>query len=276
MTGPNYQQITKQATATFYRAIQTFPSDVKQDVFVLYAFVRTVDDSVDANPPDRIGFHRYRRLTQLALAGQPVELPLVNDFAAVCQRRGITSQLVADFFAGQALDLRQQPYTTEAELERFIYGVAEVIGLMMAKVMNLPPAAQPAAQQLGRAMQLVNILRDVQEDWLQGKCYFLPSELAAAGIPNWKRPPTPALASFLDRKAQQTLRQLEHAAAGLVYIPTPYLVPITLATAVYTQIVRQILADPLIVFRQRVQLSRWTMLRLYLLALWQRWQRGRS
>jgi phytoene synthase len=88
-----------------------------------------------------------------------------------------------ELISGMEMDLTQQRYDTWEELHRYCYRVAGVVGLMMAPVLGCTDAsALRCAEELGVAMQLTNILRDVREDWERGRLYLPRAELAAFGL----------------------------------------------------------------------------------------------
>jgi phytoene synthase len=139
----------------------------------------------------------YRELPELAVPGWPA--PAVRagseevvgpwapaEFAALvdCIRRyRIPEQPFQELISGMEMDLTKRRYATWAELDTYCYRVAGVVGLMMAPVLgSTDERALGHAADMGRAMQLTNILRDVREDLEMGRVYLPASELAAFGL----------------------------------------------------------------------------------------------
>ncbi len=108
------------------------------------------------------------------------ELAALGDAIA---RFGIPEQPFQDLISGMEMDLVKTRYANFAELELYCYRVAGTVGLMMAPVLGIRDerALEPAAE-LGKAMQLTNILRDVAEDFGRGRIYLPADELSAFGV----------------------------------------------------------------------------------------------
>lgn len=266
MTNVDPRHITKQATTTFYWAITLFPKDIQDDIFLLYAFVRTVDDFVDAQPPQKEKFYLFKKETLAGLKGKPSTHTFIAEFVEMARRRKISSQIIADFFAGQEVDLVSKGYKSPKELETFIYGVAEVIGLMMAAVMGLPHASHRTAQQLGRAMQRINILRDIQEDMNSNKIYFLKDKLKSHGLPSLNKTAANSsqIEKFIRSELDEIFIEMNSAQAGFQYIPRPYIQSIYLASEVYAHLGKELYKRPLRVYDERVKLSKPKMFQLVL------------
>ena len=171
-TSPLHREIFKNGSKTYFNSSLFFPPEVRNDVFVLYGFVRTADDFVDSVPQDVDGFagfvERYRR----AREGAHVEDPVVDAFIDLSRRRGFEDAWANAFLESMEMDVTKQTYETIDETLHYIYGSAEVIGLFMARILGLPSEADRAAMMLGRAMQYINFIRDVDEDRNLGRTYL--------------------------------------------------------------------------------------------------------
>ncbi|MGZ6135783.1 MAG: phytoene/squalene synthase family protein [Myxococcaceae bacterium] len=181
----------------------------RRAAFALYAFCRRLDDLVDRGDggiePLEHRLARARTLIariyvdapRLADPGRgPVAERAVGALADgawdeaelvalrdTIQRFGVPEQPFQDLVSGMEMDVAGHRYRSFADLELYCYRVAGTVGLMMASVLGTsdPRAAGPAAD-LGRAMQLTNILRDVREDLARGRVYLPEDELAAFGL----------------------------------------------------------------------------------------------
>jgi phytoene synthase len=176
----------------------------RRAAFALYAFCRRLDDVVDGDNlgdgtvvvPDASPEALAARLELARAAVRSLyaadatvrgQLPWHEaEFAAfrdAVERFGIPQQPFLDLIDGMEMDLTRSRYQTFAELELYCYRVAGVVGLMMAPVLGCRDArALPFAADLGTAMQLTNILRDVKEDLARGRVYLPHEELAAFGL----------------------------------------------------------------------------------------------
>jgi phytoene synthase len=184
---------------TYFLATRLLPADRRPAIHALYGFARVADEIVDApgTPlPDRItaldslandlrlvvGTSRDRSDLSRALPATSRFLVAVGDTA---RRYGITAELFTEFLDSMRMDLTVTDYATFADLERYMYGSAGVIGLQLLPVLGTvgpPGEAAPAAAALGEAFQLTNFLRDVGEDLDRGRLYLPSDELAAFGV----------------------------------------------------------------------------------------------
>lgn len=257
---PDFARITRNASKTFYIASLLYPKSIREDIHILYSFLRISDDMVDAPKVDVTRYEAFKRETQRALAGEVVENIFVQAFADLIKRRQMDSKLVWDYFTSQDIDLHQRLYQTYADLSKFVYGVAEVVGLYMAQIMGLRPESYLYARRLGEAMQLVNIVRDIDEDTKAGKCYIPRNELEACGI---SEPLSKEYAYTNSQKFTMLVHiQLDRARtfldgsrAGLRYFPNRYLLPIIVSMDLYEHVIQRIYANPLVVYEQKVRPS---------------------
>lgn len=180
---------------SFAAASRLFDRRTRERVWLLYAWCRACDDLADAQDlggalgdqrgaAERLG--EIRRLTDLALAGEPSGEPSFDAFAVVARECGITPAMAEDVIAGFALDAAEWWPRTEADLMQYCFHVAGAVGVMMALVMGVAPEDEDTldrACDLGLAFQLANIMRDLAEDDCAGRCYLPAEWLAEADIP---------------------------------------------------------------------------------------------
>lgn len=182
--------VIQRYSSSFGLASRLLGRAVRAEVCNVYALVRIADEIVD-NPDVRID--TAARALMLDALHDDVRAALrtgyspnlvVHAFAGTARRCGITADLIDPFFASMAMDLRPQAHTAES-FERYVYGSAEVVGLMCLRVFlgtDRPrePAAErtydrlaPGARRLGAAFQKLNFLRDLAEDHdVLGRRYF--------------------------------------------------------------------------------------------------------
>lgn len=140
--------IFKRSSTTYYTASLFFPPDKRSDIASLYAFVRKADDYVDSVPQDATGFLAFKH-DYLAL--HSVE-PVVIDFKRIEKQYGFYRKWTTAFLQSMEMDLHVKEYKAFSDLETYIYGSAEVIGLYMSRLLGISPAADPYARLLGKAM----------------------------------------------------------------------------------------------------------------------------
>ncbi|MGX9790715.1 phytoene/squalene synthase family protein [Mycobacterium sp. MMS18-G62] len=175
---------------TFFLATRLLAPDQRPAVHALYGFARRADDILDDFDPRLSSTERADRLQQLAtqLFTRLTQGEIHDDdpcLAAVvhCARKyGIAWELFDDFLAAMRMDLTITDYPDRAALDRYMHGSAEVIGLQLLPVLGTvvpQEEAAPYAAALGKAFQLTNFLRDVDEDLQRGRIYLPADELAA-------------------------------------------------------------------------------------------------
>ena len=165
---------------SFALASKLLRREVRDEVLVLYAYCRRVDDAIDsAHRQDQArALSRLRAELDQIYEGRPVD-PLLTAVQALVRARGIPREYPEELLAGMEMDVSAVRYDTLEQLFMYAYRVAGVVGLMMCHVIGVRGAqALPHAAHLGIAMQLTNIVRDVAEDWQLGRLY-LPAELLA-------------------------------------------------------------------------------------------------
>lgn len=170
---------TRKYSTSFSLGIKFLSSDIRPAIFAIYGFVRLADEVVDS-------FHGYDRkglLTQLknetyaALENKISLNPIINSFQQAVHQYQIDVELIEAFLDSMEMDLEKQVYTKQL-YEKYIFGSAEVVGLMCLKVFcngdaNEYNHLKHAAMKLGSAFQKVNFLRDIKADHLElGRMYF--------------------------------------------------------------------------------------------------------
>ncbi|MGV0851146.1 phytoene/squalene synthase family protein [Mycolicibacterium phlei] len=178
---------------TFFLATRMLAPEQRPAVHALYGFARRADDILDDFDPVLSPAERGERLQRLATQlfnrltagggddGDPSLAAVVH-----CARRyGIPWELFDDFLTSMRMDLTVTDYPDRAALDRYMYGSAEVIGLQLLPVLGTvgpPEEAAPYAAALGKAFQLTNFLRDIDEDLERGRVYLPADELASHGV----------------------------------------------------------------------------------------------
>jgi phytoene synthase len=247
----------KEGSRTYFYSSLFFPRRVREDVFRLYAFVRTADNYVDAIPQQPEAFYAFRERYRAALEGAATEDVIIDSFAGLLRRRGFDPAWITAFLDSMEMDLDKRRYQTMDELLEYIHGSAEVIGLMMARIMGLPDAALPAAQMLGRAMQYINFIRDIHEDLQFGRIYFPLETLQRYGLSTLDkeeiRNHPDGYVAFVKEQIHRYCTWQETAEKGFHYIRKRYLIPVKTASEMYKWTAHKIRHDPFVVYRTKVK-----------------------
>lgn len=169
--------ITRQAGTNFYYSFLSLPQERREAIETVYAYCRLMDDIVDddgiENP--RYELQKWRKEVAECYEGTP-QTQLGKQLQQVVTRFPIRRQHLEAMITGMELDLDTHRYQTFEELERYCYHVASVTGLMCIEIFGYThDSAHDYAINLGKALQIVNILRDVREDAARNRIY-LPAE----------------------------------------------------------------------------------------------------
>jgi len=181
---------------TFAMAARLLPGASRDRAASLYSYCRLVDDAIDDCPPERqeAALTALQGELQGVYVGEGLDAPVLSAFHAVVETTNLPKRYPDELLAGMAMDVRSQRYHTRDELLLYCHRVAGVVGLMMCHVFGVTrESALPQAAQLGIAMQLTNICRDVAEDFGLGRIYLPRDMLEAAGAHNVPTHPAGAL-----------------------------------------------------------------------------------
>jgi phytoene synthase len=180
------REMTRHHAKTFYFASHVLPAQKRADAYAVYAFCRYADDRVDLAPDEAAQSQAVadlRKLLEAAYCGDASApsppLPWLPAFRETIRRRAIPASYFEDLLKGVEIDLGCVRIKDWPELDNYCYHVAGVVGLIMVHVLTEPaPDLLRPARDLGTAMQLTNILRDIGEDWRRDRVYLPADELA--------------------------------------------------------------------------------------------------
>lgn len=249
--------LMRNGSRTFFAASRLLPPRVRASSIALYAFCRVADDIVDS------GLHRLDEAMALLsqrldaiYAGRPQDHVEDRALAIVVRRHGLPRALLDALLDGFAWDAEGRHYETLEDVHDYGARVAGSVGAMMCWIMGVRHAqALARACELGVAMQLTNIARDVGEDARNGRLYLPRRWLAEAGIDAdaWLANPvcTPELQSVIGRLLQEADRLYCQSTAGVAMLPRDCRSAILAARYIYAEIGQQLRRDGLDPVNQR-------------------------
>ncbi|WAC40514.1 phytoene/squalene synthase family protein [Pedobacter sp. SL55] len=173
------QVTTQKYSTSFSLGIKFLAPSIRPSIYAIYGFVRLADEVVDSfHDFDQKGLLDQLRLETTAALANKISLnPILNSFQEVVHRYQIDVELIDAFLDSMEMDLKKQVYTAQL-YNKYIFGSAEVVGLMCLKVFCNGDEQEynklrPAAMKLGSAFQKVNFLRDIKADHYElGRMYF--------------------------------------------------------------------------------------------------------
>ena len=257
-----YKQAEKMTAAhskSFYFASALLPEEKRSAVRALYAFCRTVDDIVDESPnPDYDPRLDYWR-TMIETASFADDDLVAAAWADTLARYHIPRHYALQLIDGVARDLIQNRYQTFNDLATYCYAVASTVGLMSMHIVGFRTNdAVPYAIKLGVALQMTNILRDVGEDYQNGRLYLPREELAFYGIresdiaegrvtDNWRQ--------FMKFQIDRTRQLYAESWTGVKMLEREGQLAIGAASVFYQGILDEIEKSDYNVFNRRASLS---------------------
>lgn len=254
--------ITAEHSRSFYLASSLLPEEKRSAVRALYAFCRTVDDIVDVTElkKDRdFELDYWRNMVQTNTSSD--DNPIAAAWADTLTRYHIPRHYALQLIDGVARDMIQTRYQTFDELATYCYGVASTVGLMSMYIVGFSShEAVPYAIKLGVALQMTNILRDVGDDYRNGRLYLPREELVSYGIRESEVAEgrvTGRWRQFMAFQIERTRQLYEESRAGIKMLEREGQLAIGAASALYAGILDQIEKNDYDVFARRASLSAW-------------------
>ena len=240
--------LLRNGSRTFFAASHLLPRRIREPATALYAFCRLADDAVDLGEGDdcrRRTLERLRERLDRAYRGEPLPLPADRAFADTVRGFSIPRELPSALIEGLAWDTEGRRYETLGDLHAYAARVAGTVGVMMALVMGTRDAGALArACDLGAAMQLTNIARDVGEDAALGRLYLPLAWLRESGIdPDaWLAAPhfSPAIGAVVARLLAEADRLYRSSESGIADLPRACRPGIRAARLLYAEIGRAV------------------------------------
>ncbi|HLF04498.1 MAG TPA: phytoene/squalene synthase family protein [Dehalococcoidia bacterium] len=229
--------ITRREARNFYFAFLTLPKAQRRAICVAYAFCRHCDDSVDAqrSVSEKLTMlNELREMLEQAYRGHPPAFASRDGeagregvflaLADVAQRHQIPQEHFQEVLSGVQADLVKDRYQNFDELRTYCYQVASAVGLICLQIFGYTdPKARDRAVDLGLAMQLTNIARDVAEDWQMGRVYLPQDEMLRFGYSEAELQAGVVNQAFVELMRFQSQRAREYFRSGLLLLP--YLSP---------------------------------------------------
>jgi phytoene synthase len=179
------QDITKASNTSFYYSFSVLPKHKREAIHAVYAFCRYTDDIVDEGADDGkkvVLLRKWRMELGKALQAES-SLPLLNQLAATARKFKIPVDHFYDLIHGVEMDLSKKRYETFEELKEYCSLVASSVGLMCRQIFGYKnETTREYAINLGIALQLTNILRDVKDDAKKGRIYLPLEDMQRFGV----------------------------------------------------------------------------------------------
>ena len=257
-------KVTAYHSKSFYLASKLLPPEKRNAIRALYAFCRTTDDIIDMSGDNKsILIEKWKDdiIKQNVRYNDPVSIAW---FKAVKDYQ-IPTRFSIQLIEGVQSDLYKKRYENFGDLAQYCYAVASTVGLMSMHIVGFySDEALEYAIQLGVALQLTNILRDIEEDYQRGRIYLPQDEMGIFGITedhfkhrildeNWK--------SFIQFQIHRNRKIYEDAWPGIKMLNKDGRLAIAAAASFYRKILDVIERNDYNVFNQRAAVSKWGKIR---------------
>jgi len=192
------KEIMEEYSTVFFSCVEDWPKEIKEDIYKLYAYLRVIDEMVEG---DMETHSEWRSI--------------IEQFYEVSDKYQFEGEWLEDFHKAMYTDLVKKEHTIVSMLE-YSKGSSESVGLMMSRILGCPPEADEYARALGRAYQIINFVRDYEEDVAKGYHYIGKNH---------------------DLYIRLFLENLEEGMKGINYIPEELRGPIFKANKAYIEVV---------------------------------------
>jgi phytoene synthase len=248
---------------SFSYSFLVLPAEQRRAVGLVWDFCRAVDDSVDEEPDaaraaERVG--DWRAEVARVFSGGTPATEQGRNLIAVVRRFQLSRQPFDDLVDGVEMDLDRPRYETFAELVEYCRRVASAVGLICVEIFGCrSPEARDYAVNLGLALQITNIIRDVKDDWSKGRVYLPREDMHRFGCDDGDLSaarPSDRLRQLLRFECARARQHYERAAAVLPPACAQALVAAEVMGAIYFEILQRIEARDYDVFAARVRVPK--------------------
>jgi len=260
-THVNAAKITRQSKSNLALAFISLGRERKRDITIFYAFCRVIDDIADSSElsvaEKRVWLEAWRKMLRAADAD---EVPLAHDVRSLIDKYSLSTAMLDEIIAGVEMDLGISRYSTFEELRVYCYRVASAVGLVSIEIFGYHnPRCKAYALELGLALQMTNIIRDVGKDLRDGRIYLPQEDLARFNYSEAElqdRQYNERFVRLMEFQAGRAREFFSRAAAALPSEDRRAMVPAQIMSSIYRGLLRQMELDKFRVFEKEYRLSK--------------------
>jgi phytoene synthase len=256
----------RQSSATYYASSKFLPKQERDYLFKMYSFTGLAR-SYASDPKGRLKFERLRKRWDKAklddsfdtTVGDSASLDTiaVKNMVALTRKYSLDLAWIEAFLNSMQQDQDGKVYETWDDTLDYIYGSAEIIALIICRIMNTDPAAYEHARMEARAMQLVDFIRNIADDAARGRCYIPKNELKNFGLNDLTKETATANKDAFEKCIRRQIRRYEawqlEASKGETFVPRKYRVTIVTAVDMCNWMAASISRDPMAVYARKVK-----------------------
>jgi phytoene synthase len=257
----NAATITRQSKSNLALAFISLGRDRKRDITVFYAFCRVIDDIADSADlsvvEKRVRLAKWRQMLRAGESGEPL---LARDVRGLIEKYLLPVSMFEEIIAGVEMDLSILRYATFEELRVYCYRVASAVGLVSIEIFGYRnPGCKQYAIELGLALQMTNIIRDVGKDLQDGRIYLPQEDLARFNYFETElqdRQYNECFLRLMEFEAARARDFFSRAAAALPNEDRRAMAPAEIMASIYRGLLRQMELDKFRVFEKEYRLSK--------------------
>jgi len=257
----NAAKITRQSQSNLALAFISLGRERRRDITIFYAFCRIIDDVADSSDLDvaekRLRLAAWREMLRVAVPGEPA---LVHDVRGLIDKYSLSTDMLEEIISGLEMDLSISRYPTFEELRVYCYRVASAVGLVSIEIFGYRnPGCKEYALQLGLALQMTNIIRDVGKDLGNGRIYLPQEDLARFGYSEAQlrdRQYNDRFVRLMEFEATRARKFFAGAAESLPPEDRRSMVAAEIMGSVYHGLLRRMELDKFRVFEKEYRLSK--------------------
>ena len=257
----NAATITRQSKSNLALAFISLGRERKRDIIVLYAFCRVIDDIADSSELNvvekRVRLAKWRQMLHATTQDEPL---LARDVRRLIAKYSLSTDMLEEIIAGVEMDLSTQRYPTFEELRIYCYRVASAVGLVSIEIFGYRnQRCKQYAIELGLALQMTNIIRDVRKDVQNGRIYLPQEDLARFHYSETEliqRHYNERFVQLMEFQARRAHEFFANAAAALPAGDRRAMTPAEIMGSVYRGLLRRIELDKFRVFEKDYHLTK--------------------
>src|SRR5213594_1841127 len=259
-THVNAAKITRQSKSNLALAFISLGRERKRDITIFYAFCRVIDDIADSSELNvaekRVRLAEWREMLRGA---RPAEPPLARDVRSLIDKYSLSPGMLEEIIAGVEMDLSISRYATFEELRVYCYRVASAVGLVSIEIFGYRnPRCKEYALELGLALQMTNIIRDVGKDLQAGRIYLPQEDLARCNYSETdlqNRQYNERFVSLMKFEAARATEFFSRAAEALPSEDRRTMVPAEIMGSIYRGLLSRMERDKFRVFEKEYRLG---------------------
>ncbi len=260
-THVNAAKITRQSKSNLALAFISLGRERRRNITIFYAFCRVIDDIADSSELNvaqkRVQLEAWRKTLRAAGADEP---PLALEVRGLIDKYSLSPSMLEEIIAGVEMDLGISRYATFEELRVYCYRVASAVGLVSIEIFGYRnPRCKAYALELGLALQMTNIIRDVGKDLRDDRIYLPQEDLARFNYSEIELHDRQYNERFIDLMKLEAARAwafFSRATAALPFEDRRAMVPGEIMGSIYRGLLRRMELDKFRVFDKEYQLSK--------------------